>query len=112
MTEILPGITQLKVPIPNNPLGHTNVYLLRSDDGYILIDAGFNSDEAFIALKAQISDAGVDVAQISRMIITHAHGDHIGLAGKMRQLSGAKIALHKLEKVWTEFKKHQRSTSS
>ena len=35
MAEIIPGIYQLKVPIPNNPLGNTNSYLLKSDDGYL-----------------------------------------------------------------------------
>ena len=98
MNEVLANVFQLKVPIPNNPLGHTNVYLLRTDDGYMMIDAGFNSQQALEAMQQQLAELDVDFKKISRIIITHAHGDHIGLAGKLRELSGAKVVLHRLEK--------------
>lgn len=98
MDRVLPGLFRLKVPIPNNPLGHTNVYLLEGEDGYLLIDAGFNSPEAIESLQKQVSETGADIVEISRMVITHAHGDHIGLAGKIRDMSGAKISMHRLER--------------
>ncbi len=98
MTEILPGITQLKTPIPHNPLGFTNIYLIRAGDGYFLIDAGFGSPEALQALHRQMDEAGAEVRKISRIIITHAHGDHIGLAARIKELSGASVALHPLER--------------
>lgn len=98
MNEVLPGIFQLRIPIPNNPLGYTNVYLLRTDGSYTMIDAGFNSPEALEAMQSQLAELGVDPKGISQIVITHAHGDHIGLAGKLRELSGAKLALHRLEK--------------
>ena len=44
MAEIAPGVYQLKVPIPNNPLENTNVYLIRGDNDYALIDAGWNNE--------------------------------------------------------------------
>jgi glyoxylase-like metal-dependent hydrolase (beta-lactamase superfamily II) len=100
MTEVMNGITQLHIPIPNNPLGFTNTYLLQGDDGYLLIDAGFGSDEALEALKQQLSEINVDLKKISRIVITHSHGDHIGLAGIIRQLTGAKIALHAIEAAY------------
>ena len=34
MTEIIPGIYQLQLPIPNNPLEYTIIYLVQGDDGY------------------------------------------------------------------------------
>ena len=46
MIEIKPDIYQLQIPIHNNPLGHTNTYLIRDKDGYLLIDAGWDSEEA------------------------------------------------------------------
>jgi glyoxylase-like metal-dependent hydrolase (beta-lactamase superfamily II) len=97
MTEIMAGITQLHIPIPNNPLGFTNTYLLYGDDDYLMIDAGFNSDEALEALKQQLSEVHADLKKISKIVITHSHGDHIGLAGKLSELSGASIALHSIE---------------
>jgi glyoxylase-like metal-dependent hydrolase (beta-lactamase superfamily II) len=70
---------------------------MKGNDGYLLIDAGFDSPEAFEALEKQLGRAGAGIGNIDRLIITHAHGDHIGLAGRIRALSGAKIAMHRLE---------------
>lgn len=95
---MIPGIYQLKIPIPNNPLGYTNTYLLQGNDGYFLIDAGWSDEEAFQALKKQLTEIGVALKDISQIIVTHAHRDHYGLADRLRQLSRAKISLHHLEK--------------
>jgi len=97
MTEVLPGIHQFKIPIANNPLGHTNIYLLQGDGGYLMIDAGIQSDDAARALRQQLAEAAVDLSRISTLIITHGHGDHIGLAGYVREITGARIALHSVE---------------
>jgi len=97
MTEIIPGIYQLKVPIPNNPLENTNVYLVQGDGENLLIDTGWNSEEALQSLKDQLTEIGIDPKDISQIIVTHAHGDHYGLAGRLKELSGAVISLHYLE---------------
>jgi len=97
MTEIIPGIYQLKIPIPNNPLEYTNIYLVKGEDGYLLIDAGWNSEEALQSMKSQITEIGIGFEDISQIIITHTHADHYGLAGKLKQLCQAKICLHYLE---------------
>jgi glyoxylase-like metal-dependent hydrolase (beta-lactamase superfamily II) len=97
MTKILPGIHQLRVPIPNNPLEYTNTYLVQGDDGYILIDTGVNTEEALQALEKQLSEIGIDFKDISQIVVTHAHGDHYGLVGQLKQLSQAKVSLHYLE---------------
>lgn len=98
MTEIIPGIYQLRVPIPNNPLGYTNTYLVQGDNECLLIDAGWNSEEAFQSLEKQLAEIGIKFKDISQIIVTHAHPDHYGLVGRLKQLSPAKITLHYLEK--------------
>ncbi|HUV44754.1 MAG TPA: MBL fold metallo-hydrolase [Dehalococcoidales bacterium] len=98
MTEIVPGVYQLKVPIPNNPLENTNVYLIRGDDGHALIDAGWNDDIALQSLHDQLAEIGVTFRDISQILVTHAHHDHYGLAGRIRELSGATIALHEIDR--------------
>ncbi len=97
MQEVVPGIKQLKIPIPHNPLGFTNVYLVGDGDGYLLIDAGFPGEESMAAMRKELADAGVEPTEISKIVVTHAHGDHIGLAGRVKAISGARIALHPLE---------------
>ncbi len=98
MNEIVTGIYQLQIPIPNNPLGHTNTYLVKGDDRHLLIDAGYGNVEALQSLNDQLTEIGVDPADISQIVVTHAHFDHYGLADRLRQVSRAKIALHYLEK--------------
>ncbi|MBI4188800.1 MAG: MBL fold metallo-hydrolase [Chloroflexi bacterium] len=98
MTQIIPGVHQLPIPIPRNPLGYTNTYLLQGDGKHILIDAGVNTEEALESMREQLGEIDVDIKDIGQIIITHAHHDHYGLAGRLRELSGAKIALHYIEK--------------
>ncbi len=98
MTKIIPGIYQLQIPIPNNTLRHTNIYLVQGDDKYVLIDAGWNSEEALQSVKEQLAELRLDFKDIHRIIVTHAHSDHYGLAGTLRQLSQAGITIHHLEK--------------
>ncbi len=94
VTQIIDDIYQLKVPMPNNPLGNTNIYLVRGDKSYSLIDTGWDSQTALNSLNRQLAETGVSFQDISQIIITHAHFDHYGLAGKIKQLSGAKIYMH------------------
>ncbi len=98
MKEIIPGVYQLKIPIPNNPLENTNIYLVQGDSEYLLIDTGVNTEQALQSLGKQLAEIGVDYKDISRIIATHGHHDHYGLAGRLRQLSQAKISLHYLDK--------------
>ena len=98
VTQIRDGIYQLKAPIPNNPLENTNIYLVQGDKNYTLIDAGWNSDTAFNSINRQLAEVGVGLPDIGQIVITHAHFDHFGLVGRIKQASGAKIYIHDLEK--------------
>lgn len=98
MTEILAGIHQLQIPIPNNPLDCTNIYLLQGDSEHLLIDAGWSSEEALQSLREQLDEIDVEFNDISQIIVTHAHFDHYGLANRLRNLCQAKVALHHIDK--------------
>lgn len=98
MTEIRPGIHQLKIPIPDNPLEYTNTYLVQGDGERLIIDPGMNNDAAFDALQRQLTEAGVAFEDVTQIVATHSHGDHYGLCGKVKQLSRAKIRLHQRER--------------
>ena len=96
--EVIPGIHQLKVPIPNNPIGFVNTYLVQGEGDWMLVDTGWNTPEAFNALESQIKELGIGFEDITQIVVTHFHGDHYGLVGRLKQLSGAKIALHQVER--------------
>lgn len=93
--KIGPGLWSLPVPIPNNPLGYTLVYLLESDAGPVLVDAGWHDPESLRALTAGVEQAGFALADVHGVLVTHHHPDHHGLAGEVREASGAWVALHR-----------------
>ncbi|MFC1945899.1 MBL fold metallo-hydrolase [Chloroflexota bacterium] len=101
--EIASGIYQLKVPIPDNPLGHLNCYLIEGNNGWFIIDTGWYTVEAFNYLEAGLKDLGIAFTDISTMIITHVHSDHFGLAGKIKQVSPrTELLTHQWEAVLIE----------
>ncbi len=95
--EIIQGVHQLKIPIPESSLEHINVYIVEGNEGNLLIDTGWNTPHAFETLKQQLKDSGFGFKDISQIVVTHVHPDHYGLAGRLTQLSGAKLALHEAE---------------
>ncbi|MFC4012439.1 MBL fold metallo-hydrolase [Nonomuraea purpurea] len=88
------GVWSVPVPIPGNPLGYTLVYAVDSPKGPVLVDAGWNHPDAWQALSGGLSALGLDVSAVSGVVVTHFHPDHAGLAGQVRQASGAWIAMH------------------
>ena len=92
--EIVPGITQLKIPIPNNPLGNLNAYLIKAKDGYIIVDVGWPTQETLDIFIERLAEVGLKPQDINAIFVTHAHPDHLGLAGKLRELYGIKIMMH------------------
>lgn len=99
MTEVVPGIERLKITLPQADifLGYVNAYLIQGEGGYTLIDTGWGTPEAFDSFKSQLDERGIGFKQISQIVATHIHPDHYGLSGKIKQLSGAKVMLHRLE---------------
>ncbi|MFI6726684.1 MBL fold metallo-hydrolase [Streptomyces sp. R-74717] len=88
------GVHSIKVPIPDNPLGHTLVHVLDTDRGPVLIDTGWDDPEAWDTLTDGLAATGVDIGDIHGVVITHHHPDHHGLSGQVREASGAWIAMH------------------
>jgi glyoxylase-like metal-dependent hydrolase (beta-lactamase superfamily II) len=76
----LDSIHSIAVPITQIPdLGTANVFVLGSGP-ITLIDTGFKSPDSYEYLKEQLKEYGHDLSEIERIIITHGHLDHFGLA--------------------------------
>jgi glyoxylase-like metal-dependent hydrolase (beta-lactamase superfamily II) len=84
----------LPVPIPDNPLRYVSVYAFGTGEGLVLIDAGWGAEESWRALRDGLESIGAGVADVRGVLVTHMHFDHVGLAGRVRQASGAWIAMH------------------
>jgi glyoxylase-like metal-dependent hydrolase (beta-lactamase superfamily II) len=92
-----PGLWSIPVPLPNTPLRYVLVYALELPDGVAIVDAGWDTPEAWSALAAGLQVGGFALADVRAILITHIHPDHYGLAGRVREESGGWIGLHRLE---------------
>lgn len=88
-----PGLWSLPVPIPDNPLGYTLVYLFETDKGPVLVDAGWDDEVSWLALTAGVARTGHEMGDVYGVLVTHMHPDHHGLSGRV-QASGAWVAMH------------------
>ncbi|WP_149183375.1 MBL fold metallo-hydrolase [Streptomyces sp. TRM49041] len=88
------GVWSVAVPIPDNPLGHTLVHVVDTDRGPVLVDTGWDDPASWDALTAGLTALGTSVADVHGVVVTHHHPDHHGLCGRVREASGAWIALH------------------
>jgi glyoxylase-like metal-dependent hydrolase (beta-lactamase superfamily II) len=81
----------IRIELPFEPENSAvNVYLFPSPEP-VLIDAGFNSPSSWAALETALKRYDVQIAQIRRVIITHPHIDHYGLAARIAKRSQAEI---------------------
>lgn len=82
----------ISVPTPF-PVGPVNVYLL-PDDPVTLVDTGPKTSAARQALQAGFRAARVPLHALRRIIITHGHTDHFGLAAALAAETGATVYAH------------------
>ena len=88
--RIAPGISWARIPMPGS-LGHINSWLLDdADDGVAVVDTGICLTMCSDAWKALYAGALADKT-ITRVIGTHLHPDHIGLAGWIAKKQGVKL---------------------
>ncbi len=85
-------VHKLVVPTPFY-VGPVNVYLL-DEDPLTLLDVGPNTPEAWETLNLELKRVGRTVSEIERIVISHAHADHYGLARRVQELSGATVFIH------------------
>jgi glyoxylase-like metal-dependent hydrolase (beta-lactamase superfamily II) len=80
---LVPGVEWLCMPLPF-ALNHINLWLLADGDGYAAVDTGFAQDPIKDAWKSALTER-----RLTRVIVTHCHPDHLGLAAWLEQETGA-----------------------
>ena len=72
---------------------HVNIYLIKTENGHILVDAGMpdQGDE----LDEKFATAGVDPTSVHLIILTHGHLDHVGSVAHAKKVTGGQILCHR-----------------
>jgi glyoxylase-like metal-dependent hydrolase (beta-lactamase superfamily II) len=98
--KVLPPVERLgrdvwsiPVPFPNNPMRYTLSYLLLGEGDAVLIDPGWESDAGMAHLAGGLRQAGIGISDVTGIVATHYHSDHLGMAARVRSASGAWVAM-------------------
>ena len=94
--DVYPGVLSLALPLPFE-LKSVNVHLLKLKTGWLLIDCGMETDEAFETLRGALEQRGIAWCDIRQILLTHMHPDHMGMAARLLELTGAELAMHEAE---------------
>ena len=102
-STILPRLHWIELPLTATRfgVGPVNAYLAKGDP-LTLIDCGVATDECYQALIEALAAKGYGITDIRRLIITHHHIDHRGLAGRVVRESGAEVWAHPFGVLWLE----------
>lgn len=102
--KVLPPVERLSaevwsipVPFPDNPMRYTLSYLILGDGDAVLIDPGWDSDAGLDHLAAGLGQAGLGLTELTGIVATHFHSDHLGMAARLRTATGAWVALGEKE---------------
>lgn len=108
--EVAAGPVRVALPVGVNGVQTVNAYLLADGDRVTLVDCGVwrpdPEDDGLPALRAGLHQAGYTLRDVSRVVVTHAHIDHYGLAGKVLELTGAELYMHAMTDLDCEKYRH------
>ena len=85
--ELAPGVHWLRMPLPF-ALDHINLWLLEDGDQWVIVDTGYPSAKTKTAWETILKERNV-----SRIIVTHFHPDHVGLAGWLETYCDAPVLM-------------------
>jgi glyoxylase-like metal-dependent hydrolase (beta-lactamase superfamily II) len=94
VTDLGAGIAQIRLPMVGNPLRYINGYLLEDAGGLTLVDCGWRAADVLATLNAGLRELGYTIADVRRVLITHHHFDHYGLAGTLRRAGVPQLLMH------------------
>ncbi|NML44373.1 MBL fold metallo-hydrolase [Ramlibacter sp. G-1-2-2] len=95
LVTVAPGVHWIRLPMPFR-LDHINVWALEDGDGWTLVDTGVRTEETVVAWEALMAKPPLD-RPLKRIIVTHMHPDHIGMAGWLARKFGVRLWMSRLE---------------
>src|SRR5262245_66145214 len=87
--EVAPGILWVRLALPFR-LDHVNVYVIEDGDGWAVLDTGIDDEATRDAWDALLAGP-LRGRKLKRVVVTHYHPDHMGLAGRLTRPSGRPV---------------------
>ena len=103
ITPIAPGVRWLRLALPF-ALDHVNIYLIADGDGEAVLDTGI-ADEPTRAVWEALLAGGL---KPTRLILTHFHPDHIGLANWLVERCGVAVSMPLTEYLFAQNLRHNK----
>jgi glyoxylase-like metal-dependent hydrolase (beta-lactamase superfamily II) len=94
-TPVAPGVHWIRLALPFR-LDHINVWALAEDDGWTLVDTGIRTEDTVATWKSLTSRAPLD-RPLQRVIATHMHPDHVGMAGWLSRQYNIELWMSRIE---------------
>ncbi len=69
-------------------------YLITGGGDTMLVDCGWNTDDAYSALEIGMKEHGSHPTEIKQLFITHVHPDHYGMSGRLKRLADCEVLVH------------------
>jgi glyoxylase-like metal-dependent hydrolase (beta-lactamase superfamily II) len=88
---VAPGILWLRMPLPF-ALDHINLWLVEDIEGWTAVDTGIALEPVKVAWREILADK-----KLSRLLVTHFHPDHLGLASWLQEQTGAPLWISQSE---------------
>ena len=93
--EVAPGVLWIRMPLPF-VLNHINLWAIADGERWTVVDTGVRSPETTSAWR-QLREGSLGGRGLSRVIVTHMHPDHVGMAGWLTRRSGCRLWMTRLE---------------
>ncbi len=111
ITEVAEGVYKLQFEIPYR-VQPVNIYLLEGEP-VTLVDAGPIMDEVKETIPRTLAELGHPPSAIERIVVTHSHPDHMGLAARFKAEGGGEVVCHtsgadSVGDYWGEFRRYQQ----
>ena len=103
--EVAPGVRWLRMPLPF-ALDHINLWMLEDGGGWSIVDSGFGRGEETKELWQRVFASTLAGRPVKRVIVTHFHPDHIGLAGWLCERFGVELWITQAEWLTGQLVRH------
>ena len=93
--DIAPGVKWMRMPLGGS-LAFINVWAIEDGDGWTVVDTGMHNDETCEAWR-RLFETALGGRPVTRVIVTHLHPDHVGVAGWITRRFGCRLSMTQLE---------------